>query len=133
MKLGNKTAAIQDYKKSVELNPRNANGFAKLKELGEAVDVPKEVMVSVDTTTLQAYVGNYQLAPTFAIVITRDGEHLLAQATGQSQFEIFAESKMKFYYKVVDAQITFVSNDKGEIEQLILHQNGQDIPGKRVR
>lgn len=133
MKLENKAAAIQDYKKSVELNPHNANGFAKLKELGEVVDVPKDTVVTVDTTMLQSYVGTYQLAPTFAIVVTRDGEQLYGQATGQARFELFAESKTKFYLKVVDAQITFVSNDKGEVEQLILHQNGQDIPGKRVQ
>lgn len=133
MKLGDKALAIQDYKKSVELNPKNTNGFAKLKELGEVVEVPKDVVATADTSTLQAYVGNYQLTPEFAIVITRDGEQLYGQATGQSRFELFAESKTKFYLKVVEAQITFVTNDKGEAEQLILHQNGQDIPGKRVR
>ncbi|UFH53851.1 serine hydrolase [Spirosoma sp. KNUC1025] len=133
MKMGNKAAAIQDYKKSVELNPKNVNGFAKLKELGVAVEAPKDMMVAVDTTTLQSYVGNYQLTPAFAIVITREGEQLYGQATGQPRFELFAETKTKFYLKVVDAQITFKNNDQGEVEQLVLHQNGQDIPGKRVQ
>lgn len=41
MKLGDKAAAIRDYKKSVELNTKNTNGFAKLKELGQAVNMPK--------------------------------------------------------------------------------------------
>lgn len=133
MKLGDKAAAIQDYKKSVELDPKNANGYAKLKELGVVVDVPKDVMAPVDTSTLQAYVGTYQLAPTFAIAITREGDHLYGQATGQPRFELFSESKNKFYLKVVEAKITFVSNDQGGVDQLILHQNGQDMPGKRVR
>ena len=133
LKLGDKAAAIRDYKKSVEINPRNTNGFAKLNELGAAVKVPKEVAVTVDTATLQSYVGNYQLAPTFAIAITREGDQLYGQATGQSRFALFAESKTRFYLKVVDAQLTFVSNDKGEVDQLILHQNGRDMPGKRVR
>ena len=133
MKAGNKTAAIQDYKKSVELNPKNTGGFAKLKELGEAVEAPKEAVAVVDTATLESYVGGYELAPTFAIVITREGEKLYGQATGQGRFELFAESKAEFYLKVVDAKVSFVSNTKGEVEQLILHQNGQDMPGKRVR
>ncbi|GAB2560208.1 serine hydrolase [Spirosoma areae] len=133
MKAGNKPAAIQDYKKSVELNPRNANGFAKLNELGEAAEAPKAVVMAVDTAMLASYVGNYQLAPAFAILITREGDKLYGQATGQSRFELFAESKTKFYLKVVDAQITFAPNDKGEVEQLVLHQNGQDVLGKRVR
>ena len=33
LKLGNKPAAIKDYKKSVELNPKNTNGYSILKEL----------------------------------------------------------------------------------------------------
>lgn len=133
MKMGDKAAAIRDYKKSVELNPRDTGGFAKLKELGEDVEVPKDVVVAVDSATLQTYVGNYQLAPAFSIAVTRDGDHLYGQATGQSRFELFPESKTKFYLKVVDAQVTFVRTDKGDVEQLILHQNGQDMPGKRVR
>ncbi len=132
MKVGNKPAAIQDYKKSVALNPRNANGFDKLKELGESVETPKEVVVAVDTATLASYVGTYQLAPSFSIEITKKGDKLFGQATGQPMFELFPESKTKFYLKVVDAQVTFVSNDKGDVEQLVLHQNGQNIPGKRL-
>jgi CubicO group peptidase (beta-lactamase class C family) len=133
LKLGDKAAALRDYKKSVELNPRNTNGLAKLKELGEAVEVPKDRLAAVDTTTLQSYVGTYQLTPTFAIAITRNGEQLYGQATGQPRYELFAESKTKFYLKVVDVQVTFFSSDEGEVEKLILHQNGQDVPGKRVR
>ncbi|ADB36608.1 serine hydrolase [Spirosoma linguale] len=131
--MGNKVAAIQDYKKSVALNPRNTNGFLMLKELGETVEVPKQEGVVVDKATLESYVGEYQLAPSFSIVITREGDKLYGQATGQSRFELFPESKTKFYLKVVDAQVTFSSNDKGEVEQLTLHQNGQNMPGKRLR
>ncbi|MFD2933115.1 serine hydrolase [Spirosoma flavum] len=132
MKAGNKVAAIQDYKKSVEINPKNADGFAMLKELGESVEAPKQVIATVDTATLASYVGTYQLAPSFSIAITREGDKLYGQATGQGRLELFAESKTKFFLKVVDAQITFATNEKGEVEQLILHQNGRDMPGKRV-
>ncbi|WP_020595120.1 serine hydrolase [Spirosoma panaciterrae] len=130
MKLGDKAAAIRDYKKSLELNPRNTGGIDKLKELGEIVDAPKDA--TVDEATLESYVGTYQLAPTFAIVITREGNKLFGQATGQQRFELFPESQTKFYLKVVEAKVSFVRNEKGEIDQLILHQNGRDMPGKRV-
>lgn len=130
MKLGDKAAAIRDYKKSLELNPRNTGGIDKLKELGEIVDAPKDA--TVDEATLESYVGTYQLAPAFAIVITREGNKLFGQATGQQRFELFPESQTKFYLKVVEAKVSFVRNEKGEIDQLILHQNGRDMPGKRV-
>lgn len=96
------------------------------------VEPPKTVVTAVDTAIPAWYVGNYELAPTFSIAITWEGDKLYGQATGQGGFERFAESTGKFYLKVVDAQVTFVANDKGSVNQLILHQNGRDMPGKRL-
>jgi Domain of unknown function (DUF3471) len=72
-------------------------------------------------------VGEYQPAPNFAIKIASDGEHLFAQATGQPKFEVFAEKQDEFFFKVVDAQLTFTKNDSGSVSGMILHQNGQDM------
>jgi len=83
--------------------------------------------IAVDTTVLDRYVGEYELVPTFHIVVTREGPGLFIQATGQPKFPIYAESESEFFLKVVDAQITF-SRDG-----LILHQNGQNLPGRRIR
>ena len=53
----------------------------------------------------------------------------MEQATNQPKFPIFAESPTKFFLKVVDAQIEFVKNEKGDATAMILHQNGRDIKG----
>jgi len=82
--------------------------------------------VAVDSLILQRYVGEYELAPTFHIVITREAAHLFAQATAQPRFAIFAESDSTFFLKVVDAQLTF------RPDGLVLHQNGQHLPGRRL-
>ena len=88
--------------------------------------------VKVDPKVFDGYVGSYELVPGFVITITREGEHLMAQATGQQKAEIFPESEREFFYKVVDAQITFVTDALGKTTGLVLHQNGRDLPGKRV-
>jgi hypothetical protein len=36
-----------------------------------------------------------------------------------------------FFYKVVDAQLEFVKNEKGEVTHLVLHQGGRDQKGIR--
>lgn len=86
----------------------------------------------VDPKLLDQYVGKYALSPSFILTITREGDHLFAQATNQAKFEIFAESSRDFFYKVVDAQITFEIDAKGRALGLILHQNGAHMPGKRL-
>ncbi len=88
--------------------------------------------IRVPEQTLDKYVGRYELQPGFVIGIRRDGAKLLAQATAQPEFEIFAESETKFFYRVVDAQITFQTDEKGTTAGLILHQNGRDMPAKRL-
>jgi D-alanyl-D-alanine-carboxypeptidase/D-alanyl-D-alanine-endopeptidase len=82
--------------------------------------------VTLDPKILESYVGEYELAPTFKIKITREGARLFAQATSQPAFEIFAEKEGEFFLKVVDAQITFSKDEAGAVSGLILHQNGLD-------
>ena len=98
-----------------------------------ATGEPKEhKQAQVNTKLWEGYVGNYQLAPNFSIAITREGDHLFEQATNQPRLEIFPESDKDYFLKVVDAQITFVTDAQGRATGLILHQGGADQHAKRV-
>ncbi|MFE0755713.1 serine hydrolase [Inquilinus sp. NPDC058860] len=88
--------------------------------------------VAVDPALFDAYVGRYRLAPDFILTVTRDGDRLMAQATGQERFEIFPEGEREFFYKVVDAQITFEVDGSGRATRLVLHQGGRDQPAERI-
>lgn len=89
----------------------------------------KEVSVAPDQLT--QYEGVYELAPTFAITMrVKDGK-LMTQATGQQEFELFAESKDRFFLKVVDAQVEFNRDASGKVTGLILHQGGRSMPAPR--
>ncbi len=130
LKKGDKEAAIENYKKSVELNPGNDNGIQVLEKLG--VTIPSE-KVEVPEATLDTYTGTYELLTNFNMVITREGKQLYGQATGQGKFELFAKNAREFYLKVVNAQIVFNINDQAVVESLTLFQNGQKITGKRIK
>ena len=77
------------------------------------------------------YVGRYELAPGFVFTVTREENRYFAQLTGQGRAEIFPETEADFFYKIVDAQITFVTDGAGKVTSLILHQNG-DHTAKRL-
>jgi len=102
------------------------------KRIGDAPVVVEHKEVTVDPKLFDGYVGTYQLAPNFVFTITRDGAHLFAQLSGQPSFEIFPESEKDYFYKVVDAQITFVTESQGKATELILHQNGLDQHARRI-
>ncbi|MFQ5705412.1 MAG: DUF3471 domain-containing protein [Gemmatimonadales bacterium] len=107
-------------------------GFHLLDPEFPLADAPKErTEVSVEPAVLETYVGEYELTPQFVITITRDGDQLLLQATGQPQFPIFAESQTKFFLKAVEAQVSFEVDNSGQVTGLVLHQNGQNVPGRK--
>jgi tetratricopeptide (TPR) repeat protein len=129
---GDTVKAIVNYRKSLELNPGNTQGVAVLKALGEDTD---ELLpdVEVDPELLERYVGQYELMPGFILTVTREGNQLKAQATGQQQFDIFPRSDTVFYWRVVEAQLTFIPNADGAVERVTLLQNGQELVGKRAQ
>jgi CubicO group peptidase (beta-lactamase class C family) len=99
---------------------------------GEAPPPKEHKEVTVNPKLFDGYVGSYGLTPTFILTVTREGDHLFVQATGQPRLEVFPESDRDFFYKVVDAQITFVTDGQGRATELTLHQNGLNQHGKRI-
>ena len=89
-------------------------------------------VIAVDVKVLESYEGKYELAPSFHIVVSTRDAKLFAQATGQPEFELFAESESKFFLKVVDAQIIFTKDDSGKVTTLTLYQGGAVMPGQKV-
>ncbi len=99
---------------------------------GEKYEIPAaSVAIKLDPKIYDAYVGRYELAPTLILTISREGDRLMAQATGQPPIELFPESDTKFYLTAIDAKITFVKDDTGKVTHLILHQGG-DRQAKRM-
>jgi CubicO group peptidase (beta-lactamase class C family) len=81
---------------------------------------------------LQRFVGRYQLDPHLIITIRREGDQLTLQGTGQAQARIFAASNNEFYLKSIDARLTFDENAAHQVTGFVLHQNGRDMPAKRM-
>ena len=92
----------------------------------------ERAVVKVDPAVLARYVGVYELSPTFSVTFTLEGDQLMTQATNQPKFPVYPESQTKFFLKVVDAEVEFVTDDKGQVNAVILHQGGQDHKGVRM-
>jgi len=109
-------------------------GFAAAPErcprTAEAPVERKEVRLTAEQ--LDRCVGRYELMPGFVLEVTREGDRLFSQATGQERVEIFAESAKEFFLKVVDAQLTFALEGAGPATGLVLHQGGRDVKAKRI-
>ena len=100
-------------------------------ELRAEQAMPRKI-APFDPTHFDRYVGSYQLSPTIICTVTRDGGHFLARLTGQVAVEVFPESESKFFIAVVPAQISFNTDTKGRVTELVLHQNGLEQPAPRI-
>jgi CubicO group peptidase (beta-lactamase class C family) len=101
---------------------------------GEKYEIPKvHKTASVNPAIYDAYVGQYEAAPQFVLSVTREKGRLFIQGTGQQKIGLYPESATKFFMKVVEGEVTFVKNEKGEVTQLIVHQSGHDTPAKRIK
>lgn len=96
-------------------------------------DIEEKKEIEIDPKVYDNYVGEYELAPNVIIKITKEDNSLYAQLTGQDKFGIFPESEEEFFYKVVDAKITFQKDDTGNVTHLILYQMGQEIPANKIK
>ena len=129
MENGEILGAIENYKKSLELNPGNTNAVEMLAKMGVQYEADEFI---VSPEILASYAGAYQLMEGFKIVVTVEDDKIFGQATGQPQFEMFPKSDTEFYLKVVDARIVFNFGKENQVQSLTLFQGGQEIEGKKV-
>jgi uncharacterized pyridoxamine 5'-phosphate oxidase family protein len=87
--------------------------------------------VTLSSDALEAITGRYDYNGAI-MSITRDGPRLFAQLGAQPRFEIFPKSETEFFWKVVDAQVTFVKDANGRVKEAIHHQNGNTIHAPRL-
>jgi|GEM_PF-392981 len=87
--------------------------------------------IDLPETVLRQYVGDYELRPAFSINVTLENGGLFAQLSGQGKLAIFPESEAKFFYRAVNAQLSFTRDASGAVTGLILHQGGREQPARR--
>lgn len=88
--------------------------------------------VVLDPATLRRYAGRYQLAANQIVKVTAENTHLFAQLAGQPEFELFAASETEFFARVADVVIKFKTDAEDRVSELVLRQNGRDLPAPRV-
>jgi hypothetical protein len=98
----------------------------------QAPPKPSPSSAGDDAAALDRYVGRYQFTPAVIMAVSRDGEHLMVQLTGQPRVEIVPDGDNEFFLQVIDAQITFEMDDKDRATALVLHQLGRDQRAPRI-
>lgn len=112
----------------------SANKTARAIMFNDTYELPVERKIAkVDEKIYKKLCGDYELEPNFILTITTEAGKLFAQATEQSKFEIFPEADYKYFYKVINAQLEFTTDKKGNVDKVTLFQGGQKMPGNKKK
>ena len=120
---------------ATQVSPPNAGGDPGQQAAQAATQPPQSgerVAITLDKQILGRYVGTYSLHNTLVLKITLDANQLLAQLTSQPAIPIYPQSTTEFFYKAVDAQISFEAQGQDPATALVLHQRGQNMNMPRI-
>ena len=92
---------------------------------------PEDASVAVDPQFLEACAGEYELRPGFDFTVQHRDGALSLQPTGQEALPLSPISEGKFTAAAVEANVTFVKNEQGAVEKLVLSQSGREMTAVR--
>ena len=101
--------------------------------LGEKYELPTARQVAeVDPNIFDQYVGKYKLRDDLVLVISRDGDKLLAKIAGEPQTRLFPESATVYFDKITGAELRFLKEEKGRIGAVLLKQGSRETRAERI-
>jgi CubicO group peptidase (beta-lactamase class C family) len=89
-------------------------------------------LAEIDHPTRSACEGEYELRPGFRFTVAQGASGLTLQPAGQALVPLYAESETKYFARVVEAEVTFVRAETGEVRELVFKQNGKELTAKRL-
>ena len=110
----------------------NATGRIAKALAGMVFGVPPvaHTEIKIDPALLDGYAGKYELAAA-VFTVSKDGERLMIGPEGQPKAQLFPMAQDRFFLKVVDAEVEFKRDARGNVSEMVLHQDGNDMSGAR--
>jgi CubicO group peptidase (beta-lactamase class C family) len=123
---GQKDLALANYKKAVELDPKNANAVLIVRRL-------EGQETKFDGSRFDAYVGEYEVTPRLTLTISKEGDKMFAQMTGQAKLALEPVSETQFTMPEVKANISFEKDSAGTVVGLLLQQGMRTANAKKIK
>jgi CubicO group peptidase (beta-lactamase class C family) len=86
---------------------------------------------SLTAKDIESIAGRYDYGMAILVVTLEQGK-LFAQLGNQPKFEIFPRSSTNFFWKAVEADVTFMKDEDGQVTRAIHHQGGATITAPRL-
>ncbi len=119
---------LRDEKRAVTA-ARHTQGGVSFK----APRLPDTPAVKLTAAELDAILGQYQYGPGAVLTVTRDGDSVFAQLSGQPKHQIHAKSATEFEWKVVAASVKFTKDKDGKVTQATHTQGPAKFDAPKIK
>jgi CubicO group peptidase (beta-lactamase class C family) len=92
--------------------------------------IPAEIKLPIPL--LVRFTGVFSVKPSFTMYITIEDGRLVAQASKQQKTVLLAEKENYFFGEEANGFLEFIKDEKGNYNELVIHQGGQQISAKRI-
>lgn len=89
--------------------------------------------LQLTAAALDAILGQYQYGPNVILTVTRDGQSVFGQQTGQPKLQIYPKSAIEFEWRVVKASVTFKKDSEGKVTAATHSQNGTTFNAPKIK
>lgn len=121
-----KVTFVRDEEDQVVQMVLHQNGQMK-----RAPRLTEQKVVKVDSEILKTYVGKYDYGQA-VLTITVEENRIFAHVTGQPRHEIFPKSQNVFFWKVAQAEVSFLKGKGGKIDKAHHRQNRREFDAPRL-
>jgi CubicO group peptidase (beta-lactamase class C family) len=80
--------------------------------------------IKVESRLLDTYEGRYRFPTGQMATVTHEGDKLFLKPEGDVKVAFYPETNEDFFAKIMDAQMTFVTDAKGKVTELLFRRNG---------
>jgi len=87
----------------------------------------------IDSSIFDSYVGEYQVTPALVLTISKEGDKLFAQMTGQGKLAIEAVSETQFTIPEVKANNSIEKDSAGNVVGLLLSQGTRTANARKIK
>jgi CubicO group peptidase (beta-lactamase class C family) len=88
--------------------------------------------IPLDGSILERYTGRYEFPSGQLAAISSIDGHLCLQGVGDAKIVFYPESEKSFFARLIDAQITFVTNAQDRVTGLNYSRSGESLNVRRI-
>lgn len=116
----------------VTLGGGRVTGVNFTRKPGGVIKEASRSSARISSAAVAAIVGRYDYKGPI-LTVSQEGDHVFAQLGYQPKYEIFPKSETDYFWKIMDARVTFVKDADGKVVSATHTQNGRTFSAPRVK